>query len=41
METMIYALSACLCAFLLGRLSVRAWNKEERPEEAATSSDQD
>ena len=39
MTTMIYAFGACLCAFLMGRLSVGAFNKEERPEEADTSSD--
>jgi len=41
METMIYAFGACLCSFLIGRLSVGAFSKEERPEEGATSYDLD
>ena len=39
MSTMIFALAACLCSFLAGRLSVGAFGKEERPEDADTSSD--
>jgi hypothetical protein len=39
MSTMIFALAACLCSFLIGRLSVGLFGKKERPEDAATSSD--
>lgn len=39
METMIFALAACLCSFLIGRLSVGLFGKTERPEDVDASSD--